>query len=1210
VGTNQNLALDRLKSNIAAFKAGNNHNYLETLNVVALYSRGNLTRKFDWNSNLKELIEDKTSTENQQMGNPNTLSALITRALLEYPDTYYLLSIANHGRGTTGISWDGNDYLTPTEIYNVLSDIFRIKKLDILFYDASLMQTLEEAYQVYFKTNTQSKEPQISFLIGYENLGYGLYAYDEYAKLTEGVPLPEDLAKYISGTYYNDLPEKPLNISVLDLSEMDRVINALNLLSDKILTTQAKQCFVDARVAAQKFDAKNYYTLDNNDAYIDLYDFAQKLKTNCSGVVASSAHALLENLDKFIVANYRRSGKYNGYDVWNLDNSRGVAIYFPSSANDYDLKAYLEGTIFRFNTVSRWDELLQDHFGPNSLRTSTESFPGVPPMLNPSVSVPTPTSSYPAPSLFENFKNWLMAPFGLKKKVPSPDFSVKGIRQAAENTPPSCSSLKLNGIEGDIEVVAGTPVEISSTVENWGIVLVGKESEEQRRIFFSCTGSGTFSCNFDTSGKSGTFIVETRAYDSSRCDQFCGVGNDYGIKDTSKTYCSPSITTCLDRSCYVTPTPSVYPAECPDKTQVCCLPAPQPSTTPTPTPELACEELKLTSLAYNLKNTDRLNATLKTKNAGLRNIYISKKNEDGSWGDWVLKGTYRSDTDNIELNLHEIGGVGFYRIQARVFNPECNKLCSPFLLSESNPYALRGDLFEVDSCQQDTSENQIGNCTNNCQVQFRVTEEETTWTFIMYGGQPSLQMQDGHLCIYLYRPLKEKLNILARDQSFRENYHPYINIVYFYLDFHSYLWEWGKDEDQPTFKEKTRFMGLSELVRYSKEKYPATYYFLAPIDHGFSLDGIAHFMPPPVLAGEVAGSSPIDVLFYHACLMGTIESMYDVKDYAQYMIVNQNYGFMEFGDTYINSLKQLAPGTNPQELAEIVFDNYASAVETMDCEPEDSADPGCKMQVSLLNLPKAEAVKAQIDSLAQKLIDLSKTKRKCIEKTWNKTQKFDTSGMGILNESDYFVDLYDLGSKLKEECGEDIASEANRLIASVRSFVLKNKVVNENRRDSWPTYSLKGANGISIVFPTKKIVDAGLNQIYPNGFRFKESSWIEFLRTYFPNFRLGQQAAPEFKTDSVPLINGETGRFSGRYGEAACKPCPDLSFAPKNTASYDCNSASFDFTNYLLWKGQASRIKKGETIPEDNLYADYNCDGKVNNKDAAVWLGHFLTRKK
>ncbi len=72
--------------------------------------------------------------------------------------------------------------------------------------------------------------------------------------------------------------------------------------------------------------------------------------------------------------------------------------------------------------------------------------------------------------------------------------------------------------------------------------------------------------------------------------------------------------------------------------------------------------------------------------------------------------------------------------------------------------------------------------------------------------------------------------------------------------------------------------------------------------------------------------------------------------------------------------------------------------------------------------------------------------------------------------------------------------------------------------------------------------------------------------------------------------------------QSDCKPCPDGSFAPEETTSFNCDTNGNEEIDYGRWAKQYYDIKiRGESVPDDELYGDFNCDGDINGLDYGLW---------
>ncbi|MDW8072388.1 MAG: clostripain-related cysteine peptidase, partial [Anaerolineae bacterium] len=340
------------------------------------------------------------------MGDSQTLVNFLTWARERYPAQYYYLAIADHGRGTTGIAWDNNrnneDYLTTAELRTALSTATNSGqwKVNVLHYDTCLMALLENAYQV---------KDYVDYLVASQNLAWSAFAYATYVHVqgAQEVPAPYEFANVAAQVTPSTTPRQlavgvvdayfnhpgvqgyPRTISALDLSRVTAVRQAVDTfataLRDNLNTI--KTYIQNARNATQKFDSRDYYRITNDDEYLDLYHFAERVKQYVSvGDVQAAAQGVMNAIeDGFVVAERHRSGVWEGEEAlyWDLDNAHGVAIYFPPRSGSLDYSQYTSHQLFSFTGEGQWDEFLVDYFGVMGLPPDPSTAPGLPPMLAP-----------------------------------------------------------------------------------------------------------------------------------------------------------------------------------------------------------------------------------------------------------------------------------------------------------------------------------------------------------------------------------------------------------------------------------------------------------------------------------------------------------------------------------------------------------------------------------------------------------------------------------------------------------------------------------------------------------------------------------------------------------------------------------------------------------------------------------------------------------
>lgn len=391
------------------------------LNVVIFFDGGNARDgertddMYIWSAGENELHRRRLIEAEQSTGNPNTLTSFIEWAHKNFPAQHYYLSIANHGRATSGIAWDGQngvastrpDVLDPLELKSAIAAATQqgAWKIDVIHFDACLMALYEMAYEIKDYAN---------FMIASQNLTAALYPYDDYATvvLDEPTITPIELAKRIAGIYFNHeymtTNDQPRTISVLNLSKTDDIFTALNLLASNAIANigSVMPAIVDARNRVQVFDASPdftkgeenaaYFTLTKEDEYVDLRHFAGLLRDAPTVVtsVRDAANALSSALaggdNQFVVLPLTRSGRDTLVTnrMWNLDNSHGVSIFFPFAPGIFGYQEYIDNQLFAsFTAASQWDEFLKAYYIASNAKPVPPIDPGIPPVLKPSLPI-------------------------------------------------------------------------------------------------------------------------------------------------------------------------------------------------------------------------------------------------------------------------------------------------------------------------------------------------------------------------------------------------------------------------------------------------------------------------------------------------------------------------------------------------------------------------------------------------------------------------------------------------------------------------------------------------------------------------------------------------------------------------------------------------------------------------------------------------------
>jgi len=287
-----------------------------------------------------------SSTEVQNLGEVNmgsrsTLESFISWGKSNYPANNYALILWDHGSGVMwgsspgGVCWDdtnSHDYLTLSEVKTALNNY----PVDLVGFDACLMGAVEVHYQLKDCTNLQA-------IIASEEVEPGDgYPYNDILGWLQSNPSssPTDLAQQIVIKYDNsyssgyDITQSaayPLNTSFI--TDLTAFINDLN----SIAVSEKAQLQI-ARQNSQDF---------LEPSYIDLWDFADEVITQCIGADASAA-ALKTAISNIIIE--ERHSSHN-------PGSHGMTIYFPSSQSGYSTN--YENHDF---AILGWDEFLMKYY--------------------------------------------------------------------------------------------------------------------------------------------------------------------------------------------------------------------------------------------------------------------------------------------------------------------------------------------------------------------------------------------------------------------------------------------------------------------------------------------------------------------------------------------------------------------------------------------------------------------------------------------------------------------------------------------------------------------------------------------------------------------------------------------------------------------------------------------------------------------------------
>ncbi|CUU34810.1 MAG: hypothetical protein K6U12_05995 [Armatimonadetes bacterium] len=302
----------------------------------------------DPNQIRSELVEDMG--DGVDMGSPDTLREFIRWARANYPAERYVLVIWNHGSGWRsraalgrGVSFDDQlgTYIRIWDLPTAIRPTSNDPMMDVLLFDASLMQMLEVAYECrnVARIIVGSEESPPGEGYPYHEILAPIVADSDMAPVEWARQIPDRFVAWYAANYpfYTNITQ-----SAVDTSKLDAVASALDLFAESLINkrTLYLNALQNARQNAQSYSSYPEY----RDLWhaVDLI----KLYTNDPELI-QRGNALQSALQQAIIANNHGNNNRVRY-------SYGLSIYFPS-AGEY-LGRYNNTALSR---ATRWDEWLQ-----------------------------------------------------------------------------------------------------------------------------------------------------------------------------------------------------------------------------------------------------------------------------------------------------------------------------------------------------------------------------------------------------------------------------------------------------------------------------------------------------------------------------------------------------------------------------------------------------------------------------------------------------------------------------------------------------------------------------------------------------------------------------------------------------------------------------------------------------------------------------------
>lgn len=303
-----------------------------------------VTKDSDTSTMNSQMIEDMGEID---MGDPDTLKEFISWGQENYPSTNYCLVIWNHGSGwrsttsycpqlTKNVSFDdtSNSSIKTTDLPYALSGV--PQQMDVIAFDASLMQMLEVAYEL--------RDSGRILVASEESPPGDGYVYDTWLKKLAASPgmSATELGTVIAQEYVNSYVNRyAVTQSVIELSKLRDVAQAADEFAVAVtphITTDA------AALRTARRNAQSYAF----DYYKDLIDYASLVNQLIPDSAVSAAYSKLQTSLASAVVFEQHTGD-------GVSRSHGLSIYVPEPG-DY-LSRY--ETLSFSRDFSNWASMIQ-----------------------------------------------------------------------------------------------------------------------------------------------------------------------------------------------------------------------------------------------------------------------------------------------------------------------------------------------------------------------------------------------------------------------------------------------------------------------------------------------------------------------------------------------------------------------------------------------------------------------------------------------------------------------------------------------------------------------------------------------------------------------------------------------------------------------------------------------------------------------------------
>jgi hypothetical protein len=330
----------------------------DQVNVVVQFDRSHAkpAKRLYIKKGGHDVLEDMGEID---MGDINVLQDFFSWGVENYPAKKYALVVWNHGSGWNkfpgntifkGISYDdeSGNHITTAQLLEgtqVMRELLG-RKLDILAFDACLMQMVEVSYAI---------KDNVEIMLASEDTEPGEgWAYKESLSPVVANPTwsPEQVSTSIVDAYDTSYDGGSQGVSSttqswVRASMTDQLVTALDNLALELTGN-----FLSETKAALRSVQKFYYR-----ANVDLIHLLTLLETNISASDSTAKASALATITaaKSMANQFVGHSKAHGRKQ---KNAKGTAIYFPRKGYSFSEKY----TKLGFAKASQWDEMLQAYY--------------------------------------------------------------------------------------------------------------------------------------------------------------------------------------------------------------------------------------------------------------------------------------------------------------------------------------------------------------------------------------------------------------------------------------------------------------------------------------------------------------------------------------------------------------------------------------------------------------------------------------------------------------------------------------------------------------------------------------------------------------------------------------------------------------------------------------------------------------------------------